>query len=143
MKVYLAKKSEIKDIWYIVDAKDKILGRMATEIAKILRGKNKPTFTPGVDTGGHVIVINASAVRTTGNKLKDKVYTRYSGYPAGIKALTLEMLLKKKPEAVVRHAVWGMIPHNRLGRVIFRKLKVYPGAEHPHKAQNPIQVNLN
>lgn len=143
MKTFVAKKEDIKTSWYVIDAKGKTLGRVAAAVAKVLRGKGKVIFTPSVDTGDHVVIINASLVRVTGNKLKDKSYSRYSGYPGGIKNVTLENMLKNRPEAVIRHAVRGMIPHNRLGRDIYRKLKVYSGETYPHKPQNPIELTLN
>jgi len=123
--------------WYIVDAAGKILGRMASEIAKVLRGKNKPIFTPNADTGDFVIVINAKAVKLSGHKFDDKVYYRHSEYPGGIRSQTAAKLLEKKPEDLVHLAVKGMLPKSRLGRKLATKLKVYPGAEHPHEAQKP------
>jgi len=141
-KTFSAKKEDIERAWYIVDADDKVLGRLASEIARVLRGKHKPIFTPHVDTGDHVIVINAGKVRLTGDKLEKKVYYRHTGYPGGIKSITARNLLKKKPEAVVEKAVRGMLPKNRLGRAMFKKLKVYAGGEHPHQAQRPIPLEI-
>ena len=123
--------------WYIVDADGKILGRMASEIARVLRGKNKPIFTPNADTGDFVIVVNAKGVRLSGHKLEDKVYYRHSEYPGGIRARTAASLLEEKPEELIRLAVKGMLPKTRLGRKLAAKLKVYAGAEHPHEAQKP------
>lgn len=138
MKTYFAKKEEpVEKKWVLVDAEGKILGRMASEIADILRGKNKPVFTPHVDTGDFVVVINAEKVRLTGKKLDRKVYYRYSGYLGGLRAQSAKEVLEKKPEELIRHAVKGMLPKNRLGRKMFGKLKVYRGSEHPHEAQMP------
>lgn len=142
-KSYRAKPREIEKNFILIDAKDKVLGRLAARIAFILQGKNKPVYTPGVDTGDHVVVINAAKIRVTGKKMKDKMYQRYSGYPGGLKKRPLEEVLEKNPALIVRHAVRGMIPHNRLGRTVFRKLKVYSGADHPHGAQKPIAVDSN
>jgi len=137
MKTHFAKKGEIERKWYVVDAKDAILGRLATKIATYLRGKNKPVFTPNVDTGDFIIVVNADKVRLTGRKLDDKVYYHHTGYIGGIKAQTAKNLLDKHPERIIEKAVWGMLPKNTLGRQMIKKLKVYKGAEHPHKAQAP------
>ncbi len=141
-KTFSAKKEEIERIWYIVDAQDKVLGRLASEVAKILRGKHKPIYTPHVDTGDHVVVINADKVRFTGDKLDKKIYYRHSGYPGGIKSATAREMMKKKPATVIEKAVRGMLPKNRLGRAMFTKLKVYTGSDHPHKAQKPIPLEL-
>jgi large subunit ribosomal protein L13 len=140
-KTYLAKKEEIKRQWYLVDAKDKILGRLATKVAALLRGKHKPIFTPSVDTGDAVIVINAAKVRVTGRKLKEKVYRRFSGYPGGLREVSLASMLKEKPETVVKLAVQRMLPGGPLGRVIIKKLKVYADDKHPHLAQKPTVIN--
>ena len=137
MKTQFAKKSDIDRKWYVVDAKDAVLGKLATKVAVYLRGKNKPVFTPNADTGDFIIVINADKVKLTGNKLNDKVYYHHSGYIGGIKAQTAKELLEKKPEKIIEKAVWGMLPKNRLGRAMIKKLKVYRGAEHPHRAQTP------
>jgi len=137
MKTQFAKKGEVERKWYLVDAKDAVLGRLASKIAARLRGKTKPVFTPNVDTGDFVIVINAGKVRLTGNKLTDKVYYHHSGYIGGIKSESARDRMEQKPEKVIEHAVWGMLPKNRLGRSMIKKLKVYKGAEHPHKAQTP------
>lgn len=133
----MAKAEEIERKWYILDAAGKPLGRLATEAAAILRGKHKPTFTPHVDTGDHVIIINAEKCVLTGNKLDKKMYYRHSGYPGGLKTMTYREFMARKPEEAIRKAVVGMLPHNRLGARMARKLKVYRGAEHPHEAQRP------
>jgi len=135
-------KSQIEKDWVLVDAENKILGRLATKIASLLTGKNKPIFTPHVDTGDFVVVINAQKVKLTGRKLKDKIYYHYTGYPGGMKSITPKDLLQKKPEEVIRKAVWGMLPKNRLGRQMLTKLKVYPGKIHPHQAQRPKKLEL-
>jgi len=137
METYMAKPQEVQRKWYIIDASGKPLGRLATEAARILRGKHKPDFTPHVDTGDHVIIINAAKVRLNGKKLDQKHYIYHTGYPGGIKSMAYRTLLRTKPEKAVQLAVWGMIPHNRLGRQAFKKLKVYSGADHPHQAQQP------
>ena len=142
MKTYSAKKEEVERKWLVVDAQDQVLGRLASKVAHILRGKHKPTFTPHVDTGDHVIVINADKVRLTGNKLTQKFHYRYSGYPSGLKSVRYDELLKKHPDRVIKLAVKRMLPKNRLGRVIFKKLKVYAGEGHPHKAQKPEALDL-
>ena len=142
-KTFNLKREEIKRKWYVVDARDKILGRLATEIAKKLRGKDKPTFTPHVDCGDFIIIINAEKIKVKGgNKLEDKKYYRHSGYVGNLKVTSLKKMLEKKPEFVIRNAVRGMIPHNILGRIVLRKLKVYSGPDHPHKAQNPEIIDL-
>lgn len=142
MKTQFAKKGEVERKWYVVDAKDAILGRLATKIATYLLGKNKSTFTPNVDTGDFVIVVNAEKVRLTGKKLDNKIYYRHSGYPGGLKAETAKKRLSKKPEDVIIDAVWGMLPKGRLGRAMIKKLKVYRGLEHPHKAQKPEILSI-
>ena len=142
MKTYLPKVSEIQKNWYVVDAEGKTLGRMASQIAAILRGKHKPTFTPHMDVGDHVIVINAEKVELTGRKADQKKYYRHSGYPGGIKETAFSVMLKKKPRAVVTIAVKGMLPHNRLGRSILKHLKVYAGPDHPHESQQPEQLEI-
>ena len=143
MKTFMANASNIERKLFVVDADGKTLGRLAAEVAKVLRGKHKPTFTPHVDTGDHVIVINADKVVLSGNKLKQKTYFRHSGYIGGTTFTTAERMLSDKPERMVELAVKGMIPHNRLGRQIYRKLNVYRGAEHPHAAQKPEVLELN
>jgi large subunit ribosomal protein L13 len=142
MKTYQAKKEEVDHQWYLVNAEGKILGRLATELAKILRGKNKPIFSPHVDTGDFVVVVNAEKVALTGKKLKDKIYYHHSGYPGGIKSITAEKLLAKKPTEVLRIAVKGMLPKNSLGRQMLQKLKIYSGPEHPHEAQKPVSLGI-
>ena len=137
MKTQFAKKGEVERKWHIVDAEGQVLGRLATQIASRLRGKHKPIFTPHVDTGDFVIVINAEKVRLTGNKLEQKVYYRHSNYPGGLKAETAKDRMESKPEEIMRSAVWGMLPKNRLGRTLIKKLKVYRGSKHPHEAQKP------
>lgn len=140
MKTQFAKKNEIERKWYVVDATDQVLGRLATRIATRLRGKNKPVYTPNVDTGDFVIVLNAEKVRLTGRKLDQKVYYRHSGYPGGLRSETARERLKNKPQEIITDAVWGMLPKNRLGRAMLKKLKVYRGGEHPHSAQKPEQM---
>ena len=142
MKTYSAKPETVKRDWYVVDADGKTLGRLATEIARRLRGKHKAEFTPHVDTGDYIVVVNAEKIRVTGSKLTDKVYYQHSGYPGGLKAITLEKLLQKAPERVLEHAVKGMLPKNSLGRDMYRKLKVYAGAAHRHAAQQPQPLEL-
>jgi len=134
---YIAKKEDTDHAWVLVDAADKVLGRLAVDIASILRGKTKPQYTPHVDTGDFVIVINAEKVKLTGNKWEDKVYYRHSGYMGGLKTASAKDVLAKKPEEIIRHAVKGMLPKNSLGKAMFKKLKVYAGNTHPHEAQQP------
>lgn len=136
-KTYIPKASEISPEWYVVDANDQNLGRIATQIAGLLMGKYKPTFTPGMDTGDFVVVINAERVSVTGKKMEEKMYYRHSQYPGGITETSLRQQLAKHPDRVIREAVWGMLPHNKYGRQLIRKLKVYAGPEHPHEAQHP------
>jgi large subunit ribosomal protein L13 len=142
MKTYQAKKEEIDHQWYVVNAEGKVLGRLATELAKILRGKNKPAFTPHVDTGDFVVVINAGKVVLTGKKMKEKKYYHYTGYPGGIKETRAEKLLAEKPTEMLRIAVKGMLPKNSLGRQMLRKLKIYAGPNHPHEAQKPVPLGI-
>jgi large subunit ribosomal protein L13 len=142
MKTQVAKKDEVKRDWLVVDAEGKVLGRVATAIANILRGKHKPTFTPSVDTGDFVIVLNADKIELTGTKLEKKVYYRHSGFPGGIKSTTAGQLMAKKPEEVIRKAVKGMLPKNKLARHMLKKLKIYTGGEHPHEAQQPRSLSL-
>ncbi len=137
MGTYMAKPAEVDRKWYIIDATDQILGRLASEVASILRGKHKPTYTPHIDTGDFVIVVNADKVKLSGNKLDQKKYRYHSGYPGGLKEIDYRTLLQRKPEKAVEIAVKGMLPKNRLGRQMFKKLKVYKGNEHPHEAQKP------
>jgi len=139
-KSRMAKKQEQQRAWYVVDAADKVLGRLASRVARIITGKNKPEWTPHVDCGDHVVVINAAKVRVTGRKLEQKVYRRHTGYPGGLKEVVLGKLLAEKPERVIRAAVQGMVPKGILGRKMVTKLKVYPGSEHPHSAQKPQAI---
>jgi large subunit ribosomal protein L13 len=142
MKTYVAKPSNIERNWLIVDAKDQRLGRLATRIADNLRGKTKPVYTPHIDTGDFVVVINADRIAVTGRKMDNKIYYRHTGYPGGLKQRTLAEMMKKKPEEVIRLAVKGMLPKNRLGRAQLKKLKIYAGPEHPHAAQKPEEMQL-
>lgn len=142
MKTYVAKPSTIERNWLIVDARDQRLGRLATRIADALRGKNKPQYTPHIDTGDFVVVVNASRIAVTGDKMNKKIYYRHTGYPGGLKQRTLAEMMKKKPEEVVRLAVKGMMPKNRLARAQLKKLKIYAGSEHPHEAQKPQEMKL-
>ncbi|MFQ5587825.1 MAG: 50S ribosomal protein L13 [Nitrospiria bacterium] len=142
MKTTAFKKTDLKEKWYVVDAEGKTLGRMATQIADILRGKNKPIFTPNQDLGDHVIVINAEKVAVTGKKETDKTYYHHTGYVGGIKSTTLKTLRAEKPERVVQYAIKGMLPKTKLGNAIAKKLKVYAGSAHPHQAQKPEALSL-
>ncbi len=142
MKTYLAKPEEVERKWYVVDADGKTLGRLATVVASMLRGKHKPTFTPNVDCGDHVIIINAEKVVLTGKKAEEKIHYTHSMYPGGLKSAKYGQLLKDKPEYAVAKTIWGMLPHNRLGRQMIRKLKVYRGSEHPHAAQVPEKLEI-
>src|SRR5512136_3419385 len=142
MKTYHAKKEEIERGWFVVNAEGKVLGRLASQVARVLRGKHKPTFSPHVDTGDFVVVVNARKVTLTGRKLKDKKYYHHTGYPGGIREARAEKLLAKKPTEMVRIAVKGMLPKNSLGRQMIRKLKIYAGPNHPHEAQKPVTINL-
>jgi len=135
MKTYSTRQSDIQRQWYIIDASDKTLGRLATEISRLLRGKHKVIYAPNLDTGDHVVVVNAAKVRVTGKKARDKMYYRHSGYPGGLKSIRLGDLLATHPTRVIEHAVRGMLPHNSLGRRMYKKLKVYAGPTHPHQAQ--------
>jgi large subunit ribosomal protein L13 len=142
MSTLPAKKADLQKNWFVVDLENQVLGRAATEIARILRGKHKAIYTPSVDTGDFVIVLNAEKVRLTGDKLNKKMYYSHSTYPGGLKEITAGKLLEKAPEELIRKAVKGMLPKNTLGRQMFRKLKVYSGAEHPHQAQQPRELKL-
>ena len=142
MKTYTVRKGDIRREWYVVDAQGKILGRLASEIAKILRGKHKPIYVPHLDCGDYVIVVNAEKVRVTGKKLDQKFYYRHSGYPGGLKSINLRGQLQKHPTRVLEAAVRGMLPKNRLGRAMIKKLKVYAGDSHPHQAQQPKALEL-
>jgi large subunit ribosomal protein L13 len=139
-KTFYPKEADITRIWVLVDAKGKNLGRLSTEISRIILGKHKPEYTPGVDTGDFVVVINAEQIVVTGNKMDDKYYYRESKYQGGLKKINLKNQLERRPEFVIEHSVRGMLPHNRLGRKLGKKLKVYAGAEHPHQAQNPVPI---
>ena len=141
-KTYIPKAAEISQEWILVDANDQNLGRLATQIASILLGKHKPNFTPGMETGDFVVVVNCERVRVTGNKMEEKFYYRYSGYPSGLKQISLRDQLHRFPERVIRSAVWGMLPHNKYGRKIIKNLKVYAGPDHPHEAQQPKPLVL-
>jgi large subunit ribosomal protein L13 len=142
MKTYTATPSTIKRDWYVVDATDKVLGRLATEVARRLRGKHKPTYTPHMDTGDYIVIVNAEKIRVTGNKVKDKIYYRHSGFIGGLKQINFEKLLVKSPTTIIERAVKGMLPKGPLGREMFGKLKIYAGAEHKHSAQQPVQLEL-
>jgi len=142
MKTYQAKKEELDYQWYLVNAEGKILGRLASKLAHLLKGKNKPTYTPHLDTGDFIIVVNSEKVVLTGKKMKDKIYYRHTGYPGGIKEMSAEKLLAKKPTEMIRMAVKGMLPKNSLGRQMLRKLKLYAGPKHPHEAQKPVLLEL-
>jgi large subunit ribosomal protein L13 len=137
MKTYVPHEGEVERKWWLIDADGRVLGRLATEIAVLLRGKRKPQFVDFLDSGDFVIVVNADKIKVTGNKLDQKKYYSHSGYPGGIKEITMKELMEKKPEEVIRKAVWGMIPKNKLNRAIFKKLKVYSGPHHPHESQKP------
>ncbi|MEK7313944.1 MAG: 50S ribosomal protein L13 [Deltaproteobacteria bacterium] len=142
MKTYMPDKDSVPRKWYLVDIKGKTLGRVATAIAAVLRGKHKPTYTPSIDTGDFVVVINSGKVSVTGKKLTDKMYHHHTGYPGGLRSVALGKLLQTKPEAAIEKAVQGMLPSGPLGRDMFKKLKVYAGDKHPHAAQNPEPLNL-
>ncbi len=142
MKTYVPKLDEIDRKWHVVDAEGKILGRLASEVATILKGKNKPMYTPHMDVGDHVIIINAEKIRMTGKKAETKRYYRHTGYPGGLRSDSFEDLLVKAPERILEKAVWGMMPHTKLGRQMFKKLKVYAGKEHPHEAQKPTVLEI-
>ena len=142
MKTYQATKEELDPKWYLVNAEGKVLGRLSAELEKILKGKNKPTYTPHLDTGDFVVVVNAGKVTLTGKKMKDKIYYHHTGHPGGIKEINAEKLLEKKPTEMIRVAVKGMLPKTSLGRQMLRKLKIYAGPNHPHEAQKPIFLEL-
>ncbi len=142
MKTYSAKPATVKHDWYIVDAADKTLGRLSTEIARRLKGKHKAIYTPHIDTGDYIVVVNAASVKVTGNKAKDKIYYRHTGYIGNLKSISFEKLQEKAPERIIEKAVKGMLPKNPLGRAMFKKLKVYAGADHPHAAQQPLILDV-
>ncbi|MDZ7362458.1 MAG: 50S ribosomal protein L13 [candidate division KSB1 bacterium] len=141
MRTYIPKPNEIERKWYVVDASGQVLGRLATKIATVLRGKNKPQFTPHLDVGDFVVVVNAEKVRVSGKKADIKTYSHYTGYPGGLKQQVFSEVQRRHPERIIEYAVWGMLPHSRLGRQQFKKLKVYRGAAHPHQAQKPEILN--
>ena len=142
MRTYVAKKETVEQAWYLVDAQGQILGRLAARLARILQGKHKPIYTPHVDTGDFVVVVNAEKIRVTGNKLTQKMYKRYSGYPGGLKERPLGVMLDRQPERVLEQAVRRMLPKTKLGEKMFRKLKVYAGPDHPHQAQQPEPLSF-
>jgi large subunit ribosomal protein L13 len=142
MKTYLPNEKDLIKKWWVVDANDKTLGRLCTKIATVLMGKNKPIYTPHMDVGDRVIIVNADKIKLTGNKLNDKMYYRHSGYPGGLKEITCGDLLKKHPERLIEFAVKGMLPKNKLRKVRMKKLKIYKGSNHPHKAQQPEELNM-
>ncbi len=142
MRTIHVRKEDVERKWYLIDAEGKVLGRLAARIARILRGKDKPIFTPHVDCGDFVVVVNAEKIRLTGDKLASKMYYHYSGYPGGMKGVAAAKLLAQKPEELLRRAVKGMLPKNRLGRKLYKKLKVYAGPDHPHAAQKPAELKL-
>ncbi len=142
METYIPKLNEINQKWLIVDADGQILGRFASEVASILRGKNKPIFTPHMDVGDNVIIINAGKIRVTGKKAKTKKYYRHTGYPGGLRSDSYSDLIKSNPAKILEKAIWGMLPHNKLGKKIYKKLKIYAGNEHPHEAQKPEKIEI-
>lgn len=141
-KTYYPKAEDIESKWLLVDAKGQTLGRLASRISAVLLGKSKPMVTPGVDTGDFVVVINASKIQVTGDRLDQKMYYRHSGYPGGLRTTSLREMLKRKPDRVIRSAVWGMLPHNRLGRRLLKKMRVYSGPDHPHRPQQPVRLEI-
>jgi large subunit ribosomal protein L13 len=143
MKTFSAKSEDVRRDWFVVDATNKTLGRLSTEIARRLRGKHKPEYTPHVDTGDYIVVVNAEKVRVTGNKMKDKMYHRYTGYVGNLKSISLEKLMSETPERAIQYAVKGMMPRNPLGRKMLSKLRVFVGPEHTHEAQQPIPLEIN
>jgi large subunit ribosomal protein L13 len=143
MKTYVATPADRQRDWYVVDAEGQTLGRLASRVAQILRGKHKPIYTPHLDTGDHVLIVNAEKIHLTGKKASQKTYHRYSGYPGGLKATPIRRLLRDHPERVVEKAVWGMMPKGKLGRSMYKKLKVYAGPDHPHHAQQPQPIDLD
>lgn len=142
MSTFSAKPAEVQRDWFVIDATDKVLGRVATEVARRLRGKHKPIYTPHVDTGDYIIIVNAEKIRVTGNKFKDKTYYHHTGYPGGMKSITFDKQIEKAPERVLQSAVKGMLPKGPLGRQMFRKLKIYAGPEHQHTAQQPQPLEV-
>lgn len=142
MNTYSVKAGEIEQNWVIVDANGKVLGRLASEVASILKGKHKPTYSTHADCGDHVVIVNAEKVRVTGKKAEIKRYYRHTGYPGGLRSESYEQMMQKTPEKILEKAIWGMLPHNRLGRKMYKKLRVYAGDSHPHEAQKPEKVEL-
>ena len=142
MSTFSAKAHEVQRDWYVIDATDKVLGRLATEVARRLRGKHKAEFTPHVDTGDYIVIVNAEKITVTGKKFKDKMYYKHTGHPGGIKSASFEKMLEKSPAKIIELAVKGMLPKNTLGREMYRKMKVYVGGEHPHTAQQPKQLEI-
>lgn len=142
MSTRIVTQAQSEKSWFLVDVENKVLGRAATEVARILRGKHKPIYAPSVDAGDFVIIVNADKIRLTGNKLSDKMYHRHTGYPGGLKSISADKLLASKPEELIRKAVKGMLPKNKLGRQMYKKLKVYAGADHPHQAQQPKELKF-
>ena len=143
MKTYSPKSQDIERKWYLVDAKNQVLGRLASNVARILRGKHKAIFAPHVDVGDHVVIVNAEKIRVTGKKAQQKRYKRYSGYPGGLKETVYEEMISKHPERILEHAIRGMLPKNRLGRQMIKKLRIYTGGEHPHEGQQPEALSFN
>ena len=143
MRTYFPKQGDIKERWFVIDAADMVLGRLSSEVAKIISGKNKPTYTPFLDTGDHVIVINAEKIRLSGQKEQNKMYRHHSGYPGGLKSSAARFVRAEKPETMIEEAVQGMLPKNRLGRKMLKKLKVYRGSQHPHQAQQPEVIKVS
>ena len=142
MKTYTPKAGDIQEQWYVVDAEGQVLGRLASRIALVLRGKNDPRYTPHANMHNHVVVVNAEKIRLTGNKLKEKTYHRHSGWIGSLRSITAEKLLEKKPTEPLRKAVWGMLPHNRLGRATMKRLRLFTGPEHHHQAQKPVELDV-
>ncbi len=143
LKTFSAKKEDVERKWYVIDAEDQVLGRLATKAALILRGKHKPIFTPHVDTGDHIVIINAEKIRLTGRKWNQKAYHHHTSYPGGLKTIIADKLRDEHPDRIIKFAIWGMIPHNRLGRQIMTKLRIYAGSDHPHSAQKPEALEIN
>jgi large subunit ribosomal protein L13 len=141
-KTYTPKASSIEHQWHLVDATDKVLGRLASQIAQVLKGKHKPTYAPHMDMGDHVVVVNVEKIRVTGSKADKKVYHRHTGYPGGLRTTSFERMMEDHPDRILKKAVWGMLPNNRLGRQLFKKLRVYAGPEHRHVAQQPVALDL-
>ena len=142
MKTFSLRKEDVEQKWYVVNADGQVLGRLASKIATTLRGKHKETFTPHLDMGDHIVVVNANKVRVTGRKAEQKKYYHHTGYPGGLKTESFEKLIQSNPEKVIRKAVWGMLPHNRLGRKLIKKLKIYAASDHPHTAQQPEELSI-